>query len=103
MIVLLSGGKRKLGYDSLQELSGLFYNEKIPEEMGKHAVDRYLDFVRYLAGRAGGGAKGVAAALSAAPPEFTIAIGEEEQRTWRPFWTDMRGFWELQRERRSNG
>jgi 3-deoxy-D-manno-octulosonic-acid transferase/heptosyltransferase-1 len=35
VIVLLSGGKRKLGYDSLQELSGLFYNEKIPEKMGK--------------------------------------------------------------------
>ncbi|MEN6623972.1 MAG: glycosyltransferase family 9 protein, partial [Smithella sp.] len=48
IIVLLSGGKRKLGYDSLQELSGLFYNEKIPEDMNKHAVDRYLDFPRYL-------------------------------------------------------
>ena len=48
VIVLLSGGKRKLGYDSLQELSGLFYNEKIPENMSKHAVDRYLDFTRYL-------------------------------------------------------
>ncbi|MEN6374943.1 MAG: lipopolysaccharide heptosyltransferase I [Smithella sp.] len=48
MIVLLSGGKRKLGYDSMQELSGLFYNEKIPEDMNKHAVDRYLDFPRYL-------------------------------------------------------
>lgn len=48
IIVLLSGGKRKLGYDSLQELSGLFYNEKIPEDMNKHAVDRYLDFPHYL-------------------------------------------------------
>lgn len=48
LIVLFSGGKRKLGYDSLQELSGLFYNEKIPEDMNKHAVDRYLDFPRYL-------------------------------------------------------
>lgn len=48
VIVLLSGGKRKLGYDSLQELSGLFYNEKISEDMTKHAVDRYLDFPRYL-------------------------------------------------------
>ena len=48
LIVLLSGGKRKLGYDSLQELSGLFYNEKIPEDMNKHAVDRYLDFPRFL-------------------------------------------------------
>jgi heptosyltransferase I len=48
LIVLLSGGKRKLGYDSLQEFSGLFYNERIPEDMSKHAVDRYLDFAYYL-------------------------------------------------------
>ena len=48
IIVFLSGGKRKLGYNSLQELSGLFLNEKISEDMNKHAVDRYLDFARYL-------------------------------------------------------
>ncbi|PKN17940.1 MAG: lipopolysaccharide heptosyltransferase I [Deltaproteobacteria bacterium HGW-Deltaproteobacteria-6] len=48
VIVFLSRGKRKLGYDSWQELSGLFLNEKIPEDMNKHAVDRYLDFARYL-------------------------------------------------------
>lgn len=48
MIVFLSRGIRKLGYDSLQELSGLFLNEKIPEDMNKHAVDRYLDFPRHL-------------------------------------------------------
>jgi 3-deoxy-D-manno-octulosonic-acid transferase/heptosyltransferase-1 len=48
VIVFLSRGKRKIGYDSLQELSGLFLNEKIPEDMTKHAVDRYLDFPRYL-------------------------------------------------------
>ena len=48
LIVLLSGGKRKLGYDSMQELIGLFLNDKIYEDMGKHAVDRYLDFLRYL-------------------------------------------------------
>ena len=48
MVVFLSGGRRKLGYDSWQELSGLFLNEKIPEDMNKHAVDRYLDFLRYL-------------------------------------------------------
>ncbi|MDQ5984380.1 MAG: Lipopolysaccharide heptosyltransferase 1 [Syntrophus sp. SKADARSKE-3] len=48
VVVAASGGRRKLGYDSLQELSGLFYNEKIPEDMGKHAVERYLDFLSYL-------------------------------------------------------
>jgi 3-deoxy-D-manno-octulosonic-acid transferase/heptosyltransferase-1 len=74
-IVLISGGKRKLGYDSLQELSGLFYNEKIPEDLGKHAVDRYLDFVRHLAD--GGGEQ---ADCLPAPPSFTITIGEAERR-----------------------
>jgi 3-deoxy-D-manno-octulosonic-acid transferase/heptosyltransferase-1 len=53
IIVLISGGKRKLGYDSLQELSGLFLNEKITEDMNKHAVDRYLDFPRYLGAKTG--------------------------------------------------
>lgn len=48
VIVFLSGGKRKLGYDSWQELSCLFYNEKIHEDMNKHAADRYLDFPRHL-------------------------------------------------------
>lgn len=51
VIVFLSRGKRKLGYDSFQELSGLFLNEKISEDMNKHAVDRYLDFLRYLGGK----------------------------------------------------
>ena len=75
-IVLISGGKRKLGYDSLQELSGLFYNEKIPEDLGKHAVDRYLDFVRYLAQSR----EGRNEACLKGPPEFTIAVGEEDHR-----------------------
>ena len=48
VVVLLSRGRRKLGYDSLQEGSGLVLNEKIPEDMSKHAVDRYLDFPRHL-------------------------------------------------------
>jgi heptosyltransferase-1 len=75
VIVAMSGGRRKLGYASLQELSGLFYNEKITEEMGKHAVDRYLDFIRHLAE----GGREQADCLAAAP-SFTIAIGEEGQR-----------------------
>ena len=75
-IVLFSGGRRKLGYDSLQEGSGLFYNEKIPEQMGKHAVDRYLDFVRYLAGDP----DGRNATCLKGPPVFTIVVGETEQR-----------------------
>lgn len=48
ILAFLVKGDRKIGYDSMQELSGLFYTEKIPEDMDKHAVDRYLDFARYL-------------------------------------------------------
>jgi heptosyltransferase-1 len=48
IIVFLSGGVRKIGYNSMQELSGLFVREKIYEDMRKHAVERYFDFVRYL-------------------------------------------------------
>ena len=63
VLVWLSRGKRRLGYDSLQEGSGLFLNEKIPEDMGKHAVDRYLDLPRHL----GCGTPG---------PEFPMALQE---------------------------
>ncbi len=55
ILVWLSGGARKLGFDSMQEGSGLFYTEKIPEDMGKHAVDRYLDFLAYLGAQSGKG------------------------------------------------
>src|SRR3989304_7081587 len=48
LIVFLARAKRKLGYKSMQERSGLFLNEKIPEDMNKHAVCRYLDFVSHL-------------------------------------------------------
>jgi ADP-heptose:LPS heptosyltransferase len=76
VIVLLSGGRRKLGYKSMQEGSRLFYNEKIPEAMEKHAVDRYLDFIRYLAGN------GVEPSRLAAAPEFKIAAIGEGLRQW---------------------
>ena len=66
MIVLLSGGRRKLGYDSMQEFSGLFLTERIPEDMEKHAVDRYLDFIRYLG-------------ADADNPEFNITVTEENK------------------------
>lgn len=48
LLVWLSRGKRKVGFDSYQELSGFFLHEKVFEDYGKHAVDRYLDIVRYL-------------------------------------------------------
>jgi 3-deoxy-D-manno-octulosonic-acid transferase/heptosyltransferase-1 len=67
ILVFLTRGKRKIGYDSYQELSGLFYGEKIPEDMAKHAVDRYLDFPKYLG-------------ATVAQPLFPIAIGEENRK-----------------------
>ncbi len=63
VLVFLSGGKRRLGYDSLQEGSGLVLNERIPEDMGKHAVERYLDLPRHLGCETG-------------EPEFPIALQE---------------------------
>jgi len=67
LVVFLSSGKRKLGYDSMQELSGLFLNEKIHEDMKKHAVDRYLDFPRHLG-------------TDVKDAEFFIPIGEENKK-----------------------
>jgi 3-deoxy-D-manno-octulosonic-acid transferase/heptosyltransferase-1 len=67
ILVFLSGGRRRVGYDSMQELSGLFLNEKVYEDMNKHAVDRYLDIARRLGARAD-------------TPEFHIHIEEENQR-----------------------
>jgi len=66
IIVFLTSGRRKLGYHSMQELSGLFLNEKILEDMGKHAVLRYLDFPRYLGADLG-------------EPEFLIPIQQENR------------------------
>jgi 3-deoxy-D-manno-octulosonic-acid transferase/heptosyltransferase-1 len=70
LIVMMSRGRRKLGYASLQEGSGLFYSEKIPENMDKHAVDRYLDFVRYLG-------------VQTPTPEFTIPVSAENDKRAR--------------------
>jgi heptosyltransferase-1 len=67
VVVAISGAKRKIGYRSMQELSGLFVHEKIYEDMEKHAVDRYLDLTRYLGADVG-------------KPEFLIPLGEENRR-----------------------
>jgi heptosyltransferase-1 len=67
VLVLLSRGRRRLGYDSLQEGSGLVLNEKIPEDMTKHAVERYLDFARHLG-------------CETSKPEFPIALQEAHFR-----------------------
>jgi 3-deoxy-D-manno-octulosonic-acid transferase/heptosyltransferase-1 len=67
VLVLLSRGRRRLGYDSLQEGSGLVLNEKIPEDMAKHAVERYLDFARHLG-------------CEISKPEFPVALQEAHFR-----------------------
>jgi len=66
IVVLLSRGRRRVGYDSMQELSGLFLNDKVYEDMNKHAVDRYLDLPCHL----GAGTDA---------PEFHIHIEEENR------------------------
>jgi len=67
VVTLLCGAPRRLGYDSMQELSGLFYSEKIPEDLNRHAVDRYLDFPRYLG-------------ASPDTAEFLLGISESQHR-----------------------
>jgi 3-deoxy-D-manno-octulosonic-acid transferase/heptosyltransferase-1 len=67
IMVFLSGGKRRLGYKSFREMSFLFYNETIPEDMEKHAVDRYLDFLRYLG-------------AEVEKPRFIIPINEKDRK-----------------------
>ena len=70
VLVLLSRGRRRLGYDSLQEGSGLVLNEKIPEDMAKHAVERYLDFARHLG-------------CETSKPEFPIGLQDSHVRRVR--------------------
>jgi 3-deoxy-D-manno-octulosonic-acid transferase/heptosyltransferase-1 len=67
LLVFLSHSGRTIGYDSYQELSGLFYREKIKEDMSKHAVDRYLDFLTYLS-------------INDREAEFKIAIGDQNRK-----------------------
>lgn len=67
ILTWLSGAPRRLGYDSMQELSGLFYSEKIPEDLNRHAVDRYLDFPRHLG-------------ADPEKPEFPLDISEPQHR-----------------------
>lgn len=47
--VFLSNGKRRIGFDKSREMSYLFLNEKLPPyDPDRHAVERYLDLVKYL-------------------------------------------------------
>ncbi len=55
ILTLLSGGRRRIGFDRTRELSWVFLNEKLPPyDPDRHALLRYLDMALYL------GADGVA-------------------------------------------
>ena len=48
LITWAAGATLRLGFESSDEGSWLFYNRKIPGDMSIHAVDRYLKFAEYL-------------------------------------------------------
>ncbi|MBI5874712.1 MAG: lipopolysaccharide heptosyltransferase II [Deltaproteobacteria bacterium] len=66
--VFLSGGKRRIGFDKSREMSYLFLNERLPAyDPDKHAVERYLDIVKYLK-------------IAAVDVKFPIFISENEKK-----------------------
>lgn len=55
VMVALSRGARKIGFDKTRELSYIVLNEKLePYDPDKHALKRYLDVAQYLGADAGG-------------------------------------------------
>ncbi|MDY6850989.1 MAG: lipopolysaccharide heptosyltransferase I [Thermodesulfobacteriota bacterium] len=49
ILVYLSGGRRRIGFDRSRELSYLFMNERLaPYDPDRHALLRYLDVAAYL-------------------------------------------------------
>ncbi len=66
--VFLSGGKRRIGFDKSREMSYLFLNERLPAyDPDKHAVDRYLDIIKYLK-------------VNCSEVKFPIPISETEKK-----------------------
>ena len=60
-------GKRKIGWSGTKEFTGFSLTETIgPENFHLHAVDRYLDFIRYLGSDPG-------------KPEFCIPIHRKDE------------------------
>lgn len=57
--VFLTKGKKRIGFSNARELSHVFLNEKLPADVNRHAVERYLE----LAVKAGGRLDGVDFAL----------------------------------------
>ncbi|MEW6264670.1 MAG: glycosyltransferase family 9 protein [Thermodesulfobacteriota bacterium] len=49
ILTILSGGRRRLGFDRTREFSYLFVNEKLPAyDPDRHALERYLDVAVHL-------------------------------------------------------
>lgn len=48
LISFASGGRLRYGFSNGDEGSLLFYNRKIPGDMGRHAVDRYLQLAELM-------------------------------------------------------
>ena len=68
LLILLSKGKRKVGYDKTREMSFLFLNEKIPAcPQDQHAVEKNINLTRYLGAEID-------------EVRFIISIGEEDKR-----------------------
>lgn len=49
--VMLSRGKKRIGFSNAREMSHVFLNEKLPPyDSERHAVDRYMDLARHAGG-----------------------------------------------------
>lgn len=49
LIAYLSGARSRVGFENAREMSGIFYNHKVPiPRMKLHAVDRYMLIPRFL-------------------------------------------------------
>lgn len=49
LLVALSRGKRKIGFDRVREMAHIFYNERVPlSTLNQHAITRYMEITNYL-------------------------------------------------------
>jgi heptosyltransferase-1 len=68
IVVWMSNGKRRVGYDRTRELSYIFLNERhTPFDPDRHAIERYLNLVLAIGGKEGS-------------IEYGIKIGEENRK-----------------------
>lgn len=68
ILVWLSRGKRKVGFDRVREFAHIFYTEKVHlSTLNQHAVTRYLEIPAYLG-------------APSERPEFFLPLGEEAEK-----------------------